>query len=460
MRLGRRDHLSLNSGPPGCNRRSPGLWGLHPTGAADPGAMPRGYTTRVQRAPRPAPIRRAARFLVPARGDRIPVVAVSCVGSPHALAPLRPRRMAAAASPPGTLTPRPLAAAAQRGRRLARDARCAADHPGAPPGHARRRAGRGVQRRVGCRPRRRRAHAHPSDDPPRRRRRPLARGRHGGWHPDAGRAIRRRRADVTAGGAAGACRRRGAGGGCGRRWVCTRRGRPRRQCAGGSAVPLYRPAERHLGGHAGGGACSGHAHAHQRGRTRTASRGVALRGAGERRPGGLGTRGLLGGRRGRGDRPAVRATRGVNAPVLLLSGVTRRRRHRRDAAPVADVSLEVAAGEITALVGPHGSGKTTLLGIAAGLLAPDAGTVTVVGVPAGTPAARAALGYAPEAPIFPPTLSVREVLVTSRGFTPLVLPGGGWSRPRSTAPASRGWRSAALGASRCPSRAGSRSHRP
>src|SRR5207249_74028 len=270
--------------------------------------MPRDHTTRVQRAPRPAPIRRAARFLVPARGDRIPVVAVSFVGSPHALAPLRPRRMAAAASPPGTLTPRPLAAAAQRGRRLARDARCAADHPGAPPGHARRRAGRGVQRRVGCRPRRRRAHAH------------------------------------------------------------------------------------------------------QRGRTRTASRGVALRGAGERRPGGLGTRGLLGGRRGRGDRPAVRATRGVNAPVLLLSGVTRRRRHRRDAAPVADVSLEVAAGEITALVGPHGSGKTTLLGIAAGLLAPDAGTVTVVGVPAGTPAARAALGYAPEAPVFPPTLSVREVL--------------------------------------------------
>ncbi len=100
----------------------------------------------------------------------------------------------------------------------------------------------------------------------------------------------------------------------------------------------------------------------------------------------------------------------MNAPVLLLSGVTRRRRHRRDSPPVADVSLEVAAGEIAALVGPHGSGKTTLLGIAAGLLARDAGAVTVAGVPAGTPAARAALGYAPEAPIFPPTLSVREVL--------------------------------------------------
>src|SRR2546425_7477936 len=61
---------------------------------------------------------------------------VSFVGSPCALAPLCPRRMAAAARPPRALTPRPLAAAARRGRRLARDARCAADHPGAPPGRS------------------------------------------------------------------------------------------------------------------------------------------------------------------------------------------------------------------------------------------------------------------------------------------------------------------------------------
>ena len=46
---------------------------------------------------------------------------------------------------------------------------------------------------------------------------------------------------------------------------------------------------------------------------------------------------------------------------------------------VDHVSLQVADGELVALVGPSGCGKSTLLMLAAGLLAPDAGEVLVNG---------------------------------------------------------------------------------
>lgn len=72
--------------------------------------------------------------------------------------------------------------------------------------------------------------------------------------------------------------------------------------------------------------------------------------------------------------------------------------------------LELAPREFVALVGPNGAGKTTFLTLAAGLLEPTSGTIEVGGASAGTVAARAALSYLPDTPVFYEDLSLEEHL--------------------------------------------------
>lgn len=48
---------------------------------------------------------------------------------------------------------------------------------------------------------------------------------------------------------------------------------------------------------------------------------------------------------------------------------------------VSDVDLTVGAGEFVSVVGPTGCGKSTLLNVAAGLLSPSKGSVTIFGQP-------------------------------------------------------------------------------
>ena len=71
------------------------------------------------------------------------------------------------------------------------------------------------------------------------------------------------------------------------------------------------------------------------------------------------------------------------SPALALAGVAcvfadKADRSRRYTA-VSDVTLSVGDGEFVSVVGPTGCGKSTLLNVAAGLLAPSAGTVEVFG---------------------------------------------------------------------------------
>jgi len=97
----------------------------------------------------------------------------------------------------------------------------------------------------------------------------------------------------------------------------------------------------------------------------------------------------------------------MSAPVLSVSGL---RKSYRGQEALAGVDLEIRAGELVGLLGPNGAGKSTLTKIACGLVRPSAGSVEVLGRPAGSPAARAALGYLAELFRFPGWCSADELL--------------------------------------------------
>ena len=65
---------------------------------------------------------------------------------------------------------------------------------------------------------------------------------------------------------------------------------------------------------------------------------------------------------------------------------------------VADATLTVQPGTVTALIGPNGCGKTTLMLMLAGLLRPDSGEIRVAGADPRTDSAavRAAIGWMPD----------------------------------------------------------------
>ncbi len=81
--------------------------------------------------------------------------------------------------------------------------------------------------------------------------------------------------------------------------------------------------------------------------------------------------------------------------MLTISNV--RKAYGRTVA-VDGLSLSIRSGELFGLLGPNGAGKSTSVSLAVGLLAPDAGTITIEGHgnPA-DPAVRQRIGVAPHA---------------------------------------------------------------
>jgi Cu-processing system ATP-binding protein len=94
--------------------------------------------------------------------------------------------------------------------------------------------------------------------------------------------------------------------------------------------------------------------------------------------------------------------------VIRFRGFSKR--YRGGVTAVDSLDLEIAPGEVVALLGPNGSGKTTCLKAAAGLVFPSAGEVTLAGRTATDPRAREVLSFLPQRVAFPESLSGREVL--------------------------------------------------
>src|SRR3712207_2322886 len=74
------------------------------------------------------------------------------------------------------------------------------------------------------------------------------------------------------------------------------------------------------------------------------------------------------------------------------------------------VDLEVGDGQLVGLLGPNGAGKSTLVKASCGLVRPSAGAISVAGAPAGSIAARRAIGYLAELFRFPGWARPDEVL--------------------------------------------------
>jgi len=79
----------------------------------------------------------------------------------------------------------------------------------------------------------------------------------------------------------------------------------------------------------------------------------------------------------------------------------------------SDVSLSLAPGQFMAVLGPNGAGKSTLVKAALGLVSLSAGSVTVLGRPAGQSGRE--IGYLPQRRSFDPGLRVRGIDIVGLG---------------------------------------------
>ena len=100
---------------------------------------------------------------------------------------------------------------------------------------------------------------------------------------------------------------------------------------------------------------------------------------------------------------------------------------------VRGIDVSIAAGETVALLGPNGAGKSTTIDMLLGLLAPDAGTVSVFGSSPNEAVDRGAVGAMLQTGALIKDLSVRELVTMMASLypAPLGVAGGAGADRRS-----------------------------
>lgn len=104
----------------------------------------------------------------------------------------------------------------------------------------------------------------------------------------------------------------------------------------------------------------------------------------------------------------------MNEPILSARGLTK---NYGGIPALNQLSIDIFKGRIVGLLGPNGSGKTTFIKLAAGMLFPLSGTLTIGGMPVG-PDTKRIVSYLPDRDFLPLRMRVKELLNMYSDFFP------------------------------------------
>ncbi len=104
----------------------------------------------------------------------------------------------------------------------------------------------------------------------------------------------------------------------------------------------------------------------------------------------------------------------MDGPIMSCRGLTK----SYGAHPaLAGLTIDVPRGRIIGLLGPNGSGKTTLIKLAAGLIRPSMGELTIGGYPIGVETKKI-VSYLPDRDFLPDRMKAKELLDLFSDFYP------------------------------------------